>query len=306
MRSTHPFWQSEEKYRQMYESQGLHMMVFMLDNQAATAIVRQDLFVRVALATVALLAFLFFGLAWRGINRSTQLQIRLARARAMNNYLRELNLAAAGLAHETRNPLNIVRGITQTICASATTPAATREQLQPVMDEVDRVTARLNEFIDYSKPREPHLVPVSPTAVARDVARTLESDFEDKGIRFLCPESDAQIMADPTLLRQVLFNLMLNAVQAVGANGTIEVRLQVQPGAASLAVVDDGCGVPPEARGEIFRPYFTLRDHGTGLGLAVVRQIVLAHGWDVTYEPGPEKGSILCLSGLQLVGTHTA
>jgi len=70
----------------------------------------------------------------------------------------------------------------------------------------------------------------------------------------------------------------------------------VTPTAATLAVVDDGPGVPSEARSEIFRPYFTLRDHGTGLGLAVVRQIALAHGWDVTYEPGAGGGSILRLS----------
>jgi len=122
------------------------------------------------------------------------------------------------------NPLNLVRGIAQTICGSGATAPATRDQLQPVIEEVDRITARLNEFIDYSKPREPHVVPTAPTAVARDVARTLESDLEDKNIQFECPESEVQIMADPTMLRQVLFNLMLNAVQAVPADGHIAVR----------------------------------------------------------------------------------
>ena len=302
MRSSHPFWQSEEKYRELYESQGLHMMVFMLDDKPANTVARQDLLVRTALASVAFLAFLFFGLAWRGINHSTQLQVRLVRARAMNNYLRELNLAAAGLAHETRNPLNIVRGITQTICGSSATPAATRDQLQPVMEEVDRITARLNEFIDYSKPREPHLSPVSPIAVARDVARTLESDFEDKDIQFDCPETGLQVMADATMLRQVLFNLMLNAVQALPPHGHLRLRLEESHGKTILAVLDDGPGIPAEVRNDIFRPYFSLRANGTGLGLAIVRQIVLAHGWEVTYAPEPAGGSIFSISGLEPVG----
>jgi signal transduction histidine kinase len=303
---SHPFMQSPEKYRELYEKQGLHMMVLMLNDQPAQGVINHDWLLRLAMATVALAAAVGAALAWRSLTRSTELELRLTRARALNSYLRELNLAAAGLAHETRNPLNLVRGIAQMVSSDVDTPKAARDQLGRAMEEVDRITARLNEFIDYAKPREPRPVPVSPVAVARDVARTLETDLDDKAIHFECPDHPLEIMADPTMLRQVLFNLLLNAVQAVPRSGHIAVRLLPRAGWVDLEVVDDGPGIPPEAQSEIFRPYFTLSDHGTGLGLAVVRQIALAHGWEVSHIPNPTGGCIFRLSRLLPSGAHPA
>jgi signal transduction histidine kinase len=301
---SHPFMQSPEKYREMYEKQGLHMMVLMLNDQPSQEAISHDWLLRQALAAVALAAAVGAALAWRTLTRSTDLELRLTRARAMNSYLRELNLAAAGLAHETRNPLNIVRGIAQMVSNDTSTPKPARDQLGRAIEEVDRITARLNEFIDYTKPREPRPVPVSPVAVARDVARTLATDLDDKAIVFECPDHALEIMADPTMLRQVLFNLLLNAVQAAPRSGRIAVRLLSRDGLAEIEVVDNGPGIPPEAQSEIFRPYFTLTEHGTGLGLAVVRQIALAHGWEVSHTPNPTGGCIFRLSALQPCGTH--
>ncbi len=303
---SHPFMQSPEKYRELYEKQGLHMMVLMLNDQPSQGVINHDWLLRLAMATVALAAAVGAAMAWRTLTRSTDLELRLTRARAMNSYLRELNLAAAGLAHETRNPLNIVRGIAQMVSSDPDTPKPAREQLGRAMEEVDRITARLNEFIDYAKPREPRPVPVSPVAVARDVARTLETDLDDKAIVFECPDHPLEVMADPTMLRQVLFNLLLNAVQAAPRAGCITVRLLPRDGTADLEVVDNGPGIPTEAQSEIFRPYFTLSDHGTGLGLAVVRQIALAHGWEVSHAPNPSGGCIFRLSRLQPCGAHAA
>ncbi|MBN2449079.1 MAG: hypothetical protein JXR77_01740 [Lentisphaeria bacterium] len=299
---SHPFMQSPEKYRELYEKQGLHMMVLMLNHTFADAVIRRDLLLRIAMACVALAAALALGIAWRGITRSADLQVRLARARAMNTYLRELNLAAAGLAHETRNPLNIVRGIAQMVARDPETPEPSRAQLDAAIEEVDCITARLNEFIDYTKPREPALAGVSLAGVAHDVARTLETDIEDKDLALDCPEATPTILADPTMLRQVLFNLLLNAIQAVPRGGHIAVRMVPRGDVHELEVVDDGPGVPENSRAEIFRPYFSLSAQGSGLGLAVVRQIALAHGWDISYIPNEPVGSIFRLSGLKPAG----
>lgn len=300
--ASHPFGQSPEQYKELYEKQGLHMMALMLNHVPAGTAIRQDLILRLALGAVALAAALGLAMAWRNVSRSTDLQLRLARARAMNSYLRELNLAAAGLAHETRNPLNIVRGIAQMVTRDNTVPEAARTQLGTAIEEVDRITARLNEFIDYSKPRDPHLAAVSPVTVARDVARTLQTDLEDKHVTFSCEDHATSVMADAAMLRQVLFNLLLNAVQAVPAAGRIEVRLIPREPALDLEVIDNGPGVPAHVAAEIFRPYFTLSATGSGLGLAVVRQIVLAHGWEISYLPNPTGGSIFRLSGLEASG----
>ncbi len=302
MRQMHPHFQSPERYQEMYERQGLHMMVLLMDIQQNEKVLARDGWFRAMLAGVALLAAGGLGLAWSGVARSSQLQIRLARARAQNAYLRELNLAAAGLAHETRNPLNIVRSITQMTASDEQVPPRARAQLGRTLEEVDRITARLNEFIDYSRPREPHLSPVKVTDLARDVARTLETDFEDKRITFTCDDSAVEVLADPEMLRQVVFNLLLNSSQAVGEGGHIGVAISQAGSTVELEVVDDGPGVPPAAREDIFRPYFTLSDHGSGLGLAVVRQIVLAHGWEISCDANGDVGSRFRIRGIELPG----
>jgi len=229
------------------------------------------------------------------------LELRLARASATNSQLREMNIAAAGLAHETRNPLNIVRGLAQLISRDAQAPGEIRERAGGIVKEVDRVTGRLSEFIDYSKPREARPAPTSLHAIVRDVERALQTDREDKAIQFTLSGPELVAEADESLLRQVLFNLLLNAFQAVDKGGLVEVVIgKAKPEEAWLEVRDNGPGVPPEIREEIFRPYFTTHEDGTGLGLAVVRQIALAHNWEIRYIPADNGGSIFRLGGLRL------
>ena len=103
------------------------------------------------------------------------------------------------------------------------------------------------------------------------------------------------------LLRQALFNLLLNAVQAVDGDGQIEVVAHRQTASeAALEIRDNGPGVPPERRSEVFKPYFTTQKTGTGLGLAVVQQIVLAHGWEIQCLPNEPKGAVFRITHLKL------
>jgi signal transduction histidine kinase len=98
-----------------------------------------------------------------------------------------------------------------------------------------------------------------------------------------------------------LFNLLINAIQAVAENGKIQVLVQ-RAGAteAWLEVRDDGPGVPPENRREIFKPYFTTHQKGTGLGLAVVQQIVMAHGWEIECLGNEPRGAVFRLTHLKI------
>ena len=110
------------------------------------------------------------------------------------------------------------------------------------------------------------------------------------------------IEADEQLLRQALFNLVLNAIQAVGENGRIQIVTQkISASEAAVKMRDDGPGVPPERRQEIFKPYFTTNQKGTGLGLAVVQQIVLAHGWEIECLANEPKGAVFRISHLKVV-----
>ncbi len=178
-----------------------------------------------------------------------------------------------------------------------------RERSATIVDEADRVTAQLNEFINYSRPREVRRAPVALTKVIGEVARALTPDTEDKAVRLKIPEHDVLIEADEQLLRQVLFNLLLNASQAVAQGGQIEVAyLQVAGGnSLTLEVRDDGPGVAPELRTEIFKPYVTMHQNGTGLGLAIVQQIVAAHGWEIECAANEPRGAVFRIRHLAVV-----
>ncbi len=283
---------------------GLHRFVIFMSTEVLDREIAGDLHMRVIICAFTLLASLGLGSAWRGVERSTELQLRLVRARQANVYLREKNVAAAGLAHETRNPLNIIRGLAQMISKSSEASETIRRKSTELIEEVDRVTSRLNEFIDYSKPREPKPTPTDLSALVRDVERMLESDFEDKHIQFTSEMSSLVIQADEALLRQVIFNLLINSAQSVPHEGHIAVvGWSEKEGRVILEVRDDGPGVPPENREEIFRPYFTTSAQGTGLGLAVVWQICLAHDWEIAYVDSERGGATFRISGMKLAET---
>ena len=240
---------------------------------------------------------------WPGATfpRRRELQIRLIRASELNSHLREMNLAAAGLAHETRNPLNIIRGMAQMISKQNEAPAEIREKVRAIVDETDKVTAQLNEFINYSRPREVRRSKLALDSVVNEVVRALAYDIEEKKIRVETKGEPMTIEADEQLLRQALFNLVLNAIQAVGENGRIQIVTEKSSASeATLKFGDDGPGVPPERRQEIFKPYFTTNQKGTGLGLAVVQQIVLAHGWEIECLPNEPKGAVFRITHLKL------
>jgi signal transduction histidine kinase len=219
----------------------------------------------------------------------------------LNSHLKEMNLAAAGLAHETRNPLNIIRGMAQMLSKQTEAPADIREKSRVIVDETDKVTAQLTEFINYSRPREVRRSKVALNDAIGEVVRTLNHDIEEKKLRVEPAGEPFFIEADEQMLRQVLFNLLINAIQATGENGAIQI--QTRRSSSSEAVIeirDDGPGVPPERRLEIFKPFFTTHQKGTGLGLAVVQQMVLAHGWEIECLPNEPKGAIFRISHLKL------
>src|SRR5205807_2797088 len=113
-----------------------------------------DLWLRFVIAFFASVSALGTGLAWRNLAKTSELQIRLVRASELNTHLKEMNLAAAGLAHETRNPLNIIRGLAQMISRRQEAAPGIQEKSKEIINEADKVAAQLNEFINYSRPRE--------------------------------------------------------------------------------------------------------------------------------------------------------
>jgi signal transduction histidine kinase len=208
------------------------------------------------------------------------------------------------LAHETRNPLNIIRGLAHMISKQSETGPEVKAKSREIIEEADKVAAQLNEFINYSRPREVRRSILSLNSVVTEVVRALTYDVEEKKVQLQIQGEQLSIEADEQLLRQALFNLLLNAIQAVDGSGQIQVVAQKRtPTEAMIEVCDNGPGVSANQRGEIFKPYFTTQKQGTGLGLAVVQQIVLAHGWEIECLPNQPKGAIFRITHLKLAGS---
>ena len=296
-----PRWMSEEEFKSVIEKQGVHSFVIVMSTQSVRATCNQDLWLRLIIGVLATVSVVGLGSAWSNLTTSSELQIRLIRASELNTHLKEMNLAAAGLAHETRNPLNIIRGLAQMISKQEDASPAIRDKTREIIGETDRVTAQLNEFINYSKPREIRRSAIALGPLVGEVVRTLSHDIEEKSIRLHVAEKQITIEADEQLLRQALFNLLLNAIQAVDNGGEIQFAAEkLNSSEAFLEIRDNGPGVPADRRKEVFKPYFTTQQNGTGLGLAVVQQIVLAHGWEIECLANEPRGAIFRITHLEL------
>jgi signal transduction histidine kinase len=293
---------TDKEYEAFIQKNELHGLVLAMSTEKYRSAIEADLWLRFVIAFFAGVAAIGQGLAWRSISKTSELQIRLVRASELNSHLRDLNLAAAGLAHETRNPLNIIRGMAQMLSKQPDLTPGIHEKSLAIVNETDKVTAQLNEFINYSRPREVRRVRLALASAISEVVRTLNFDIDEKKLAVETTGDPIFIEADEQLLRQLLFNLLLNAVQAVGENGRIQIVARKSgPSEAVLEIRDDGPGVLPENRAEIFKPYFTTNQKGTGLGLAVVQQIVLAHGWEITCLTNEPRGAIFRVSHLKMV-----
>jgi signal transduction histidine kinase len=309
-RPRRPFWArglNDQDYQALIQKRELHGVVLSLSTENYLAIARNDLWLRFVIGFFATISVVGSGLAWRNLAKSSDLQMRLIRASELNTHLKEMNVAAAGLAHETRNPLNIIRGLAQMIARSPETVPEVREKSKGIVDQADIVAAQLNEFINYSRPREVRRSRLALGPALHEIVRTLSFDLEEKKTKLILPDDAPTIEADEQLLRQAVFNLLLNAIQAVDQGGEIQVVAGRQNASeAFLEVRDNGAGVPPDRRQEIFKPYFTTQKTGTGLGLAVVQQIVLAHGWEIQCLPNEPRGAVFRITHIKLAANGPA
>jgi len=240
-------------------------------------------------------------LAWWASVRAVTARGRASVLETEARYLRELSQAAAGLAHETRNPLGLIRGWTQRLAESDIDAPERREHTRAVIEECDRVTARINQFLAFARPHDPTPEPVDLDRLIDELATILQPDLEAKSLALKreVPDSAGTVRADRELLRQALFNLVQNAVQFSPQGETVGIAVVPgHNGACRIEVADRGPGVDDENIPSLFTPYFTTRPDGTGLGLAIVQRIAALHGWQTSYRKRPGGGSVFSLDGV--------
>ena len=248
------------------------------------------------------LMFFCIALVWLTTLRMIAARGRSTMLEAEARHLRELSRAAAGLAHETRNPLGLIRGWMQRLAQSQPQSPEVQDQAHAVIEECDRVTSRINQFLAFAKPCEPRLDAVDLPDLVGELGVLLEPDLETKQLRLEphMPEMGCLVRADGEMLRQALFNLLQNAIQFSPEGETVAVSARHgQNGSWRVEVADRGPGVAEEQVGSLFSPYFSTRANGTGLGLAIVRQIALAHRWRLGYTPREGGGAVFWLEDIE-------
>ena len=278
--------------------------IVVLDRQDMIAQVHREAQNRVLIFALGTLLLIAAGAVW-------QFTVRLAHAegttrvlKAETRHLRELGQAAAGLAHETRNPLGLIRGWTQRLVESGLPADDQQQQAESVLEECDRVTARINSFLAFARQGEVNPEPVELEELVRELLTLLQSDLDAGGLKVetLRLNQPPAIQADRDQLRQVLFNLLQNAIAFAPQGSTIRISLcGSQRTMFRLEVADQGPGAADEIAESLFEPYVTRRPGGTGLGLSIVRRIAVAHDWTVGYKSGTQGGSVFWIDGIRSV-----
>jgi len=250
-------------------------------------------FLGLALALTVVLALALLALAAR--ERSLRLALELGRTHEQLRGLEFLGRLGAGLAHETRNPLGLVRGFAQQLAGGDVPATRAREFGATIVDEVDRTVARLDEFLLLSRPARLRRERFSLHELLAELARLLEPDLSQSAARLELRPFELELDADREQCRRLFMNLLLNAAQHVAPGGRIRVEHGRGPAGSFVRIEDDGPGVPPELRETLFEPYVSGRAGGTGLGLAIARRIATEHGWKLELDPRVTRGAAFVL-----------
>lgn len=197
----------------------------------------------------------------------------------------------AGVAHEIRNPLGIIRASVQLLEDRKGDIDQTQEIAHVIKQEIDRLDRVIKALLDFGRPNRPTFVSVDIEDVLRNVVLFTSRFAREAEVRIT---EDFQgdmprVLADPDQLKQVFLNLVTNSVQAMqGRGGTIQIRTLHANEFVHVFITDTGPGIPPSEVGRIFDPFYSTRDEGTGLGLTIVHRIIDQHNGhiDVASSPG--------------------
>ena len=220
---------------------------------------------------------------------------RLEESVALKTRLAQLGEMSAGIAHELRNPMAVLSGYVSILRKKA----GLGEAAAPVVDKMeaeikvmDRIISDLLAFTR-AEPLCPAGVAVSSIIEESLAVASSRCEMSQVAVSRDIPAELPLVWGDPDRLRQVFANLLCNAVEAIQGKGHVEIEARaVSPQEIAISVSDSGPGVPPEIRDKVFLPFFTAKDSGTGMGLAMVHKIVVSHGGHVEIGDRPGGGAV--------------
>jgi PAS domain S-box-containing protein len=202
---------------------------------------------------------------------------------------------ASQIAHEIRNPLNSISLNVELLEDELKDSSEeSRNLIRSVLRELDRLNDIISDYLQFARFPKPHLKRGHVEGAIRGATENVKVPERIK-LRVHLVTSTPPVWLDEGLLRQVLDNLLRNAVDAISGEGTIEVETDVLDRFVAIRVKDTGSGVPENIREKLFEPFFTTKPHGTGLGLATSQQIIFEHNGHLLVESQPGKGSVFSI-----------
>jgi len=209
-----------------------------------------------------------------------------------------IKLLAAGVAHEIGNPLNALNIHLQLLARELNDlPDGTREPLADLVGvartEVERLDTIIRQFLRALRPTQPVLHPEQPTDVLQETLALLKTEFENRRISVSVDITDSipSVQLDRSQIKQVFFNLIKNALEAMPDSGALRIVVSAGDVYVDIAFIDTGKGIAPEEMQRVFEPYHTTKRTGTGLGLMIVQRIIDEHGGEIELSSKPGAGT---------------
>ncbi|MDE3243131.1 MAG: HAMP domain-containing protein [Nitrospirota bacterium] len=187
----------------------------------------------------------------------------------------------AALAHDLRNPLGVIRSSAQLVLEEQQAESVKQEVARYIIEEVDRLTHRINDFLRYARQKPPEPRPVLPRDLADAALRQWNAQGSHESIVLDTNFAEAlgPVQVDPDQVKEALVNLLINAQEAMPQGGRLTVAARaVEQGQVEIEVADTGCGIAPAHLEHIFEPFFTTKEYGTGLGLTNVKRLIQDNG----------------------------
>lgn len=217
--------------------------------------------------------------------RSTMDQLLLADRHA------SLGQMSAAIVHEIRNPLGAIKGAAEAL--ETKVPQERAEFIEIIKREVERLNRLVTDFLQFARPRSSEMLLLPPREVVDSVVKLIQKQAAQAQVSITVHEANylPTVMMDAEQMKQVLLNLILNALDAMPQGGTLQINLAEQEGQFVLAVQDSGKGIDATVRDKLFSPFVTTKTRGTGLGLAIAHRLVGQHGGHIHVSAGVEGGA---------------
>jgi signal transduction histidine kinase len=250
-----------------------------------TAFIQRQALIQLAISSLAIVAL--FALS-AGLIRMLSRFFELKVQEGAEAQLKSLGVMAASLAHEIRNPLGAMKGLTQLAQEDLPADHAAQSHLRTVVSEAERLERLVTDLLDFARGKEPQISEFDLMNVISDIKLMLQSKLESSKIQFqITTDANALILrSDSSGLRQVLLNVLINAIDATPSNGTVILSARLNEGRKSviMQVDDSGTGIGRNDPADLFQPFVTTKTRGTGLGLAISKQIIEKLGGSLNLE----------------------